>query len=208
MTTLQESEARTWSPLGPAAPRPGQPHPRLVLTAPGFVEIKPHTASGIKSGLTQLAGRLRGAGRTVGVLATYLGVDARGRPIRTGRPGFVRVNATLVDLGTTPVPTTAQYSRPAQWFYLGLAPVPPKVDHPPVDHAPAFGWAVEPIVQRQVMQMAHLQTKNRRWVPLGGPGRGPDIEYSELAQFYRELAHELRDPLYAEIASELEAMAA
>ncbi|MFK4088245.1 hypothetical protein ACI2LF_29300 [Kribbella sp. NPDC020789] len=204
----QESEARNWATdLGPAAPRQGQAHARLVLDKPGFVEIKPHTRSGIKSGLTQLARRLRTANLTCGVLATYLGVGPGAAPIRKGKARFVRVYGVLVDLTVTPVPVVAQYSRAAQWHYLGLAPLPDKIDHPPVDHAPAFGWAVEPVVQRQVMNIVTLRTPKKTWTPMGGPGHGPDIMYTELAGFYRELAHELRDPLYAELAAELETMA-
>jgi len=206
---MQESEARKWATtLGPNAPRQkGPAHPTLVLRTPGYVEIKPHTLTGIKSGLKQLGERLENAKPKLesGVLATYLGVDAGGNPVRTGRARSVRVYAVLVN--RVPKPTLAQYGRPEQWHYLGVAPLPDTIDHPPVDHAPAFGWAVEPVVQRRVSLLVKLETPGRKWKSLGGPGRGPDMQYTELAEFYRELAHELRDPLYAELASELEAMA-
>ncbi|MET7280727.1 hypothetical protein ABZS29_20985 [Kribbella sp. NPDC005582] len=204
-----ESEARNWATdLVPAAPPRGQAHAKLVLDKPGFVEIKPHTRSGIRSGLTQLARRLKKANLTCGVLATYLGVGPGAAPVKKGKARFVRIYAVLVDLTVTPTPTVLQYSRPAQWHYLGLAPLPDKLEHPPVDHAPAFGWAVEPVVQRQVMNIVTLKTPKKTWTPLGGPGHAPDLMYTELADFYRELANELRDPLYAELAAELEAMAA
>ena len=76
-----------------------------------------------------------------------------------------------------------------------------------MDHAPAFGWAVEPVVQERVKLAVALATPQRKWTTGGGPAPGPDMTYSELADFYRELSRQMRDPLYAELASELEAMA-
>lgn len=204
----EESEARNWATdLVPAAPPRGQAYARLVLDKPGFVEIKPHTRTGIRSGLTQLARRLKKANLTCGVLATYLGVGPGAAPVQRGKASFVRIYGLVVDLTVTPTPTVTQYSRRAQWHYLGLARLPDKLEHPPVDHAPAFGWAVEPVVQRQVMNLVTLKTPKKTWTPMGGPGHGPDMMYTELADFYRELANELRDPLYGELAAELEAMA-
>jgi hypothetical protein len=172
------------------------------------MEIKPHTTTGIRAGVRQIGDRLEAACRTTGVaptgvLVTYVGVDAAGRPIRTGRAKAVHVYGAKVDLKCGQRPTVAQYNQPGVWYFLGSAPLPDKLDHPPVDHAPAFGWAVEPVVQQQVMKTVRLQTPQRKWTPKGGPGHGADIEYTELAEFYRELARELRDPFYAELASEL-----
>ncbi|WP_433158553.1 hypothetical protein [Kribbella sp. CA-247076] len=202
--TSQESEVRNWvTNILPPATSPGR---GLNLTTPGFVEIKPHTLSGIRSGLTQLGARLAKANFPTGVLATYLGTDSRGNPLRKGKATHLRVYGVLVN--ATPKPTLAQYNRPGKWHYLGTSTLRDTISHPPVDHAPAFGWAVEPVVQAQVKLGVALSTPKRLWTLGGGPAAGPDMTYSELAGFYRELARELRDPLYAELASELEAMAA
>jgi hypothetical protein len=211
MTITTQEEARKWFALGPGAGRPGLPPGALVLTDPGLVEIKPHTATGIRAGLKQLAARLDKANLKSGVLATYMGADSLGRRLSLGRPKCLHVYATVVNATPprTPTPSLAQYSHPGRWHDLGLTPLPDKIDHPRVDHAPAFGWAVEPVVQRHVAaSRITLRTPLRKWTPLGGPGAGADMKYDELADFYRELAHELRDPLFAELASELEAMAA
>ncbi len=209
MTIAMQEEARKWFPLGPGAGRPGLAAAALVLTAPGLVEIKPHTATGIRAGLKQLFDRLKKQGLKTGVLATYVGADSAGRRLPKGRAKCLQVYAALVHAAPPPAvaPTLAQYSRPGVWHDLGLTPLLDKIDHPRVDHAPAFGWAVEEVVQRQVKKMIKLQTRQKLWTPLGGPGHGADMRFDELAEFYRELAHELRDPLYAELASELEALA-
>jgi hypothetical protein len=199
MTIAMQEEARKWEKtLVPAAPPSGQPYPRLVLRTPGFVEIKPHTLTGIKAGLKQLGKRLENATpkADTGVLATYLAVDSGGRPLPTGKAKYLRVYAVLVN--RTPTPTLAQYRLPRLWHYLGMAPLPERIEHPSVDHPGAFGFAVEKVVQQQVMNVVSLQTPKKKWTPGGGSRPGPDMTYDELADFYRELAHELRDPRYAD----------
>lgn len=200
-TTMWESEARKWSPLRPWAPPGSRSYPRLTLRTPGVVEIKPHTETGIRAGLEQVARRLRRRGK--GVLATYMGTDSRGNPVLVGRATHVRVYATLVDLDVNKHPTPEQYNQPNQWYALGLAEVPPKIDFPPVDHAPMFGWAIESVVQKQVKAAVTLATAKKKWTTLGGPGHVADMRYRELAEFYGELGRQLRDPFYAELASEL-----
>lgn len=201
---MQKPALRKWFALGPGA----LPPDKLVLSVPGLVEIKPHTVTGIRSGLKQLAARLHTANMPIGVLATYVGADSLGRRLPRGKPKCLHVYAALVKATPprTPPPTLAQYSDPSKWYDLGLTSLLDKIDHPDVKHAPAFGWAVEPVVQRHVAKMIKLPLP-RKFTPLGGPGHGADMSYTELAEFYRELANELRDPLYAELASELEAMA-
>ena len=201
--TPQESEVRNWATsFLPPASSPGR---SLTLRTPGYVEIKPHTMSGIRSGLAQLGARLEKANLPSGVLATYVGTDSRGNPLSKGMAKYLRVYAVVVN--AKPKPTLAAYNQPGRWHYLGFTKLEPTMSHPPVDHAPAFGWAVEPVVQERVKLAVALATPQRKWTTAGGPAPGPDMTYSELADFYRELAHELRDPLYAELASELEAMA-
>jgi hypothetical protein len=200
---MQESEVRKWATTFlPPATSPGQ---SLTLRTPGYVEIKPHTLSGIRSGLAQLGARLEKANLPTGVLATYVGTDSRGNPLSKGVAKYLRVYAVVVN--AKPKPTLAAYNQPGKWHYLGYTRLEPTMSHPPVDHAPAFGWAVEPVVQERVKLAVALATPQRKWTTAGGPAPGPDMTYSELADFYRELARELRDPLYAELASELEAMA-
>jgi len=177
---------------------------KLVVSDRGFAEIKPHTESGVRGGITQIQKRLARSRGYIAYLVTYYAVNERNQPIRKGRAKYLHVFAAPVTQASTP----AQYRDPKVWRHLGYVEVPQTIPHPPVHQGGAFGWAVEEAVREKFKQMVKLETPHKKWTPAtGGYQPGADIRWHELAELYAELARELRDPLYAELASELAAMA-
>jgi hypothetical protein len=175
----------------------------MSIAANGWAEIKPHNYAGIRAGLKQLRTAGRGQPRTGQVLITYLPVDSSNSSVSSGQPACVRVFATRFEAkgaGDNP----SDFLRKHAWYDLGSF-APPKQITLNVDDGGLFGAAIERYVRHQFQAVVKAPTQH---VPGGGgPRQGPDVLWDELAELYAELARELEDPYYAELASELAAMA-
>lgn len=194
------SPARNWCPLPSKLSKiPGF---FIKVDPDGFAEIKPHTKTGIRKGLTQLAmtsgeGRERRGWRPRKgmVLVTYMAEDENGNPVTRGPAPRVHVFATRYEPNTT----VTELLRNKEWQDLGFFP-PIKSVNVTVDDTDIFGRAVE----TRIRFMFKEKVLKRQNVQLLGSARdrGADAWW-ELSQFYSELARELGDPFYADLASEL-----
>lgn len=197
-----------------------------VFTGPGFAEIKPHNREGIKDGLEQLRdkkGKLR-APRTPEFLVTYLPLkegmkgDEPEQAATEGSRPCVRVFATKYHIdkanaiAVKPKKKTAsgkdkdlnwnEIIRTWTWHDLGCFKAPLEVPLK-VEDASLFGMAIEryarKLFQRRVLSCLTPPKKGNPPPTL----TDADIWWDELARFYAELARELDDPFYADLASEL-----
>lgn len=199
-----EYQPRRWEP----PPRPAQgrmawvaavarPKPNLPRV-PGLIEIKPHTATSRPGGLKQLRdnhARPQYAGHDKWFV-TYQALDAGGRPVVRGRAHQVQLWARRFEGGNPP---NAQLTDA---YDLGIIPVPTTTAFPRVDLPGFFGSAIEEPIRTHLTRL--LEMKQRRVDQrTGGAAPGPDLLWAELAAMYSELAEELRDPFYAELATEL-----
>lgn len=182
-----------------------------------FAEIKPHNSDGISGGLEQLGlqegrgrERLKGSAspfRTGKFLVTYLPVDEQGKSALEGNPHCVRVfvtnrckNEVKKKDPSGRIRKWEQIINDWDWYDLGSFKPPPTIPLI-VQEASVFGVVIEPYV-RQVFRNKVLGPKKK--IDRGGRAlRGADIYWNELARFYTELARELGDPFYADLASEL-----
>lgn len=168
----------------------------LPIDRAGHAEIKPHSHAGIRDGFVQLR-RSKVSGPKI--LITYRPVDSGGKAVQTGRPAKVQVFATkLTDL------TPAKLLSGATWWNLDGVPPPGSV-LPTLDNPPLFGAAVEESVRNKFRDevLAKNSPPHTMRLGVGGHRSGPDVLWDELAGMYQELARELRDPFYAEVAAEL-----
>jgi hypothetical protein len=200
-----EAETPRWQAIPQLLPPRTRP-PALTTGRPGIVEIKPHTETGILKGVANVRRALLAAPNNVGLLVTYYAVDDRDQPKTSGQAAYAHLFAALITTG--PNDTPRQYLSANRWRHLGRITVPQTIPHPRVNQISAFGQAIEPAARAKVRDVM------RTWIPgitfqraTGGHRPGPDIIWSELAELYAELARELRDPLYAELANELTALA-
>lgn len=181
VTPVPRVAARTWLPhAGVRAARNSTLFPRSNV----IVEVKPHTPSGVTAGIRQLRGRRRD-NTTRLFLITYRQVD--GDPSRydvlLGDPGQVQA---AVNLGSWRPVLRTWYSLPRIEAPEALRPIPTHQCYP------TLGVMLEPRVllslqQWMVTDQGHtgftLASRNPRL-------RGEDARF-ELAEFLRELAHEL-----------------
>lgn len=194
---LEEEAPRKWLSIPKLLPSG-----KMTVQPNGFAEIKPHNRAGIRAGLKQLGERARGKGRQPQALITYLPVDAALAPLPSGWPPHVRVFAVKYDHGNPP--TMADIFIKHQWYDLGSF-TPRKTIDLKVDNASVFGAVIEESVRKKfITSVLKAPLKYRGG---GGAGTGPDVLWDELAQMYAELARDLRDPFYRELASELAALA-
>ncbi|GAA0460015.1 hypothetical protein Ade02nite_14180 [Paractinoplanes deccanensis] len=199
-THAVELETPRWS-AAPARLHTSKPPPKITLAAKGFLEIKPHTVNGIAKGIAQIRRRLNAGEGTVGVLVTYLAVDARDNVITSGRAAHVHLFMATVRKAGDAVST---YRTSGPWTHIGRVPVPATLPHPQVDQMSQFGQAIEPAVQGKVRQVI------RRWYAgvkfaagTGGHRTGADMRWTSLAELYAELGNELRDPFWQDLAVSL-----
>lgn len=191
------------------APAPEQfETPNLAFDNPGFAEIKPHNSQGLTDGWKDLSKKSKLSdktrrGRTPKFLVTYLPVKEgkTGRDIndavKDSTPPCVRVFAS---------PYTGEPERPhvskMKFHNLGSFKPPPTVPLN-VEEASLFGAAIEKyareLFQREILDRLKPQKQGHG----GTTVHGADIYWDELARFYAELARELGDPFYADLASEL-----
>lgn len=147
-------------------------------------------------------------GRTGHFLVTYLPVNGT-KPTKTGKPTRVRVFATPYYPGKKI--TSSDRKRKSKdtilgwhWYDLGSITSPETVKLV-VDHAALFGVAIEDDVRKLFQDEVLKKLWKKKKTSYGGGEylHGADIYWTELARFYDELARELGDPFYAELASEL-----
>ena len=166
----------------------------MVIKSGGYAEIKPHHLRGMKAGMCQLALNRTGGTR---ILITYLPLNSSDVPIETGTPDKVQVHARHFVRSSK----ATDLENPHQWWNLGFVP-PPKGLTLALKDRQKFGVAIEEPV-RTLFGAVVLKPPRRMRPHPGGPRRGPDVLWDELADLYAELGRELRDPLYAELALEL-----
>jgi hypothetical protein len=176
---------------------------RKLISAKGRAEIKAHNQDGISDGLSKLEPNSGGGRR---VLITYRPVDDAGNAVDKGRPTWVEVYA--IDYDTIPAnkrtPVALLRADGGDWWYLGKFRSP-KTIFLTVDDRSVYGAVIERYVRgmfrNKVLTPAkrEMLTKVRR----SSGVRGADVEWKELAEFYRELGELHEDPFYAELASEL-----
>lgn len=187
--------------------------PRLYSPLPPaedcrFAEIKPHNEKGIRDGLNQLA-KEKGLGRAPRkgkFLVTYLPLKGK-TPAPSGFPTSVRVFATPYSAGmkatSPPYKNVADTITSWEWHDLGSFAPEKQVDVL-VEKASLFGSAIEDQVRKLFQDVVLVKSWGKK-TGYGGGGnlQGADIWWTELARFYDELARELGDPFYADLASEL-----
>jgi len=166
----------------------------------GKAEIKPHNLNGIRAGLEQLADQpAKPPFAGPRMLITYRPVDADDKAVNAGQPVSVQVYATDYVAGVTASDLLNRY----KWWFLGKVPVPKRVTVK-LENRGVFGAVMEGPVRRLFRGTVLLPP--RKLEPgTGGWRHGPDVVWKELAELYRELAQEMRDPFYAEVAAELAA---
>ncbi len=191
----------------------------------GCAEIKAHNHNGIIGGLTQLRCKCHSTG-TCRILITYLpvrGSDPKSyQPQDFGSVKRVLVMATFItftpdDLEMSPrewklrrVRELERQVLAQQWYLIeDLVPRPDLVAKiamgvgTPQDRG-RFGSVMEPLVANCFNQCVLKEAKPPRKRPFSrGSSTGSDLQWSELAGLYGELARELGNPFFAELAAEL-----
>jgi hypothetical protein len=165
----------------------------MRVGANGVAEIKPHSWSGLRAGLKQLARRTSTGPRA---LITYLPVDRSGKTVPAGQAAAVRVFATMY----APSTSLADYLAKAQWWDLGSLGLPGMMPFPVVQNGGFFGMAVENGVRNHFTTKVLNPSTRKVAAGTGGHQHGADVQWQELAELYAELARQLRDPAYAEAA--------
>lgn len=178
----------------------------------GFAEIKPHNEDGIRDGLKQLEPStekkpaLGRAGRRGMALVTYLPVNKEGEAVGEGSAAGVHVFATPYSGQTVDHATHKKRVKDIinswTWHHVGCFKPPQRINLV-VDRAALFGIAIEKSVRRQFNLNVLARLKPKKIGHGGTTVHGADIYWNELARFYAELARELGDPFYADLASEL-----
>jgi len=192
----------------------------MPVTDAGCAEIKAHNRNGIIGGLTQLQDKC--CKGTCRILITYLPVC---EPSSTGyQPqdfGWVKrvlVMATFIDrcrdYSKMPPEAKVQQVLGQKWYLVENMDMTPKTDlvariamglGTPQDRG-RFGSVMEPLVAHSFNENV---LKHKKLVPprkrdfSRGSGTGSDVLWTELAGLYGELARELGNPFFAELASEL-----
>ncbi len=200
ITFEREDEFRTrrgrqWDPM----PKPsGTP---LPVRSKGIGEIKPHYGPSRREGMKQLCEKAKRGDEKW--LVTYVGLDSLHRPLPFGRPSFLRVAAQKITCTKDPNAATKKIGRPVgKLIVLDDVELDQKIAYPSVNEPGFFGHAAEKVAQAAFKRAL---PKDRKPHPgTGGPRPGPDLMWDELAALYSELAELVPDPLFAEIAEELQ----
>jgi hypothetical protein len=188
------------TPGGKAVTREG----KLAVGKGAIGEIKPHKASGIRRGLAQLHARRFGTAHIKPThpdapqwLITYLPVNDKGLPVRSGRASAVRVFARSVSW-----PGRNRKADCGPLYDLGRKGLDATISYPAVNEPGFFGFAVERDIR------AHLYRRTDRPAVRGAGGGkpGPDLLWNEIAALYSELSRLTGDRLFAEIAAELQSV--
>jgi len=185
---------------------------RMTLTDAGCGEIKQHNINGISEGLRQLRDDCHG-GRSR-ILITFLPVHGpswlRLRPQDEGVAERVLVMATYITnyySGMKPKEQAQQVLKQEWYLVEDMRPMPEPVAKVAMGLANRgrFGSVMEPLVADAFDRRVLQPQPPRRRLPehRGGSGHGSDLLWSELAGLYGELARELGNPFFAELASEL-----
>ena len=178
------------------------PDGKLAVGQGAIGEIKPHTASGIRAGLSQLYSRSLQFPNAPLWLITYVALGADGKPIRRGRASAVAIYARKVKWPSRPRATKDSVVRAPELgdlYTVGTKSLRALIPYPHVDEPGFFGQAVERDVRAHVFSKATREA----YSGTGGSLPGPDLRWHELAALYGELARLMADPLFAEIADEL-----
>jgi hypothetical protein len=174
-------------------------------------EIKPLTESGIRAGLGQLYTRRSQFPDRQLWLITYTAHGRQGERIKKGPASAVAIYARQVKW-----PQHRSVKKDGRWvvpppklgdlYTLGKKSLPAQIDFPKVDQPGFFGLAVEGCVQEHVRS----KVKGQLYKRTGGSLPGPDLRgrMRELAALYGELSRVTGDPLFAEIATELQPLTA
>jgi hypothetical protein len=188
---------------------------RMTVPDAGCAEIKAHNRNGIIGGLTQLRKQChRGTCR---ILITYLPVrepSSTGyQPQDFGRVKRVLVMATSIDRDYSNMSPEAKVQQVLgqKWYLVEDMDMKPKTDliaeiamglGTPQDRG-RFGSVMEPLVANAFNRCVLKPQPPRRRDFSRGSGTGSDVLWTELAGLYGELARELGNPFFAELASEL-----
>jgi hypothetical protein len=184
---------------------------RMPVTKAGCGEIKAHNRNGIVAGLKQLREDCHGDGHRI--LITYLPVRGSSSTLFQPQDSYfaerVLVMATFITRDYTNMEAKEQERRVlAQKWYLveDMRPRPDLVAKVAMGlkNRARFGSVMEPLVAHAFNRFV-LKPNARRRLPehRGGSGTGIDLLWSELAGLYGELARELGNPFFAELAAEL-----
>lgn len=171
-----------------------------LVDTPGWAEIKSHRS--ISAGWRQLSRSGRGAPRLPRFLLTY-------EPLRNGSPQWQgRVDAIRVRAAPyTPGAAAPRPGERGRWLDLGDVTLKPDEVGRRVlsrENLSAFGIIMESFVKERFWQRARRRGPRDPLTTLMG-GQGPDVQWKEIADFYRELALETGDAFMAELAQEIAA---
>jgi hypothetical protein len=179
---------------------------------PGCGEIKAHNQKGIVKGLEQLRTSCHGESRHR-ILITYLPVAGSSfQPQDSGKAKRVLVMATFVTRDYSLMTAEQQVERvlDQRWYLVeDMLLKPAEVAGIAMDLATRnraqFGNVMHTLVEKafdqRVLQLNPPRKRQAEHRP--GSGKSIDLLWSELAGLYDELARELGDPFFAELASEL-----
>ncbi|HEX5810676.1 MAG TPA: hypothetical protein VFY38_01115 [Pseudonocardia sp.] len=180
------------------------------IDGPGIAEIKPHTKAAINdaraqlnTALAALRNRLPALRRREALIITYRPV---GKTTGEGTPVEVYAVRYVDEKGTGP----ETYIRTKPWWNLGTINVPRTTGVNLVDRS-VFGAVAERAIRAHFGQVLGKPPHSRINAVTTSPGKSPnepgsDVEWTEIADMYAELARTTNDEFLAELANELAAL--
>jgi hypothetical protein len=181
------------------------------IDGPGIAEIKPHTEDGINDARVQLnkaltakRNRLPGLRKREALIITY---RPMGKTTEEGTPVEVYAVRYVDETGTGP--TT--YIKTKPWWNLGTVTISRTVGVNLVDRS-VFGAVAERAIRARFGQFLEQPPHSRgRGAVTTSPNKSPnepgsDIEWTEIAEMYAELARLTNDEFLTELANELAAL--
>jgi len=186
--------------------RPANVSNTPIITGPGIAEIKPHTEKQIRQAHRQLATELatsRGRKYKAALIVTYRPV---GRTTGDGTPVEVYATAYRPNAQRPTSAPLPEYLR-GPWWDLSTVHVPRTIGVNLADRS-VFGAAAERAVRTRfgqfLEQPPHRRSRAVTTPPYKSPNEpGSDIEWTEIAEMYAELARSTNDEFLAELANEL-----